>query len=571
MKEEATTAFILVDAEETGASARILPFNKRLGHVVSVSGSQAVVVLDASGNPEDAKRIEIGALVKILTPVSSVFGIVAAMSSPMPTSGEDREIGLVELTLAGEIFNNGPSGQAYFRRGVSNSPALGDAVSHAGREELACVYVQPNRTTIEVGTLFQDRSVPARLIVDELFGKHFLVVGTTGSGKSCAVTSILHKVIVDHANAHIVVLDIHNEYADAFGENAERIHPSNLRLPFWLLNFQELCAAFTGSDAHHDQEVQILSEAIISAKRRKLEGVLPSLRTKSFTNLRSVTVDTPCPFHLSDVIAYIDEQLGKLERRQATLPYMRLKSRIEALAGDPRYGFLFESLMAEDVMSDVLGRIFRVPTNGKSITVIELAAVPAEILDVVISLIARLAFDLAVWSEGTVPMLLVCEEAHRYAPATDGDKFMPTRQALARIAKEGRKYGLGLGLVTQRPSELDTAIISQCSTIIALRLSTERDQQAVRANTHEGALELIDNLPLLGDREAIVLGQGAPMPMRIRFDELVNLDVPRCRHLGFSHAWKNSNTDRDMLDKIVTQWRMTGRSDGSEPDDAEPG
>ncbi len=570
MKEE-STAFILVDAEETRASAQIFPFDKRLGHVVSVSGSQAVVVLDASENPEDAKRIEIGALVKILTPVSSVVGIVAAMSSPMPAAAGDNEIRLVELTLAGEIFIKGPGGQAYFRRGVSNSPALGDAVSYAGREELACVYVQPNRTTIQIGTLFQDRSVPARLIVDELFGKHFLVVGTTGSGKSCAVTSILHEVIVDHSNAHIVVLDIHNEYADAFGENAERIHPSNLCLPFWLLNFQELCAAFTGSDAHHDQEVQILSEAIISAKRRKLEGVLPSLRTKPITNQRSVTVDTPCPFHLSDVIAYIDEQLGKLERRQATLPYMRLKSRIEALAGDARYGFLFESLMAEDIMSDVLGRIFRVPANGKSITVIELAAVPAEILDVVVSLIARLAFDLAVWSEGTVPMLLVCEEAHRYAPATDGDKFIPTRQALARIAKEGRKYGLGLGLVTQRPSELDTAIISQCSTIIALRLSTERDQQAVRANTHEGALELIDNLPLLGDREAIVLGQGAPMPMRIRFHELVNVDVPKSRHLGFSHAWKNSNIDRRMLDKIVSQWRTTGRSNSSESTDPEPG
>jgi DNA helicase HerA-like ATPase len=164
---------------------------------------------------------------------------------------------------------------------------------------------------------------------------------------------------------------------------------------------------------------------------------------------------------------------------------------------------------------------------------------------------------------------LVCEEAHRYAPAAEGDKFMPTRQALARIAKEGRKYGLGLGLVTQRPSELDSAIISQCSTIIALRLSTDRDKQAVRANTHEGALELIDNLPLLGDREAIVLGQGVPMPMRIRFHELVNVDVPKCRHPGFSHAWKSPNIDRQMLDKIVSQWRTTGRNGGSESPNSE--
>jgi DNA helicase HerA-like ATPase len=570
MNEEAT-ALRLVAGEETGPTAQIVSFEKRLGHVVSVSGSQAVVVLEASERPEDAKRLEIGALVKIMTAASSVVGIVAAMSSPMPTSGEE-EIRLVELTLVGEIFANGPDGQAYFRRGVSNSPALGDSVTSAGRQELACVYVQPNKTTIDIGTLFQDRSVPAHLIVDELFGKHFLIVGTTGSGKSCAVTSILHQVIAEHSNAHIVVLDVHNEYADAFGQKAERIHPSNLRLPFWLLNFQELCAAFTGSDTYHEAEVQILSEAIISAKRRKTEGVRPNLRptsAKPAPNRRTITVDTPCPFHLSDILSYIDEQLGKLERSQATLPYMRLKNRIGALIGDARYGFMFGSLMAEDVMSDVLGRIFRVPANGKPITVIELAAVPAEILDVVISLIARLAFDLAVWGEGAVPMLLVCEEAHRYAPAAEGDKFMPTRQALARIAKEGRKYGLGLGLVTQRPSELDSAIISQCSTIIALRLSTDRDKQAVRANTHEGALELIDNLPLLGDREAIVLGQGVPMPMRIRFHELVNVDVPKCRHPGFSHAWKSPNIDRQMLDKIVSQWRTTGRNGGSESPNSE--
>jgi hypothetical protein len=572
MKEEAATAFTVADGEEIGACAQIVPIRKRLGHVVSVSGSQAIVVLDALESSDNATRLGIGALVKILTPISSVIGIVAAMSSPMPASGEDNEIRLIELTLVGEIFGNGPGGHPYFRRGVSNSPALGDTVTSAGPEELGCVYTQPNRTTIDIGTLFQDQSVPARLIVDELFGKHFLIVGTTGSGKSCAATAILHKVIAEHMNAHIVVLDVHNEYADAFGEKSERIHPGNLHLPFWLLNFQELCTVFAGSDTYREAEVQILSEAIIFAKRLKNEGVLPNLYpaiTKPVPDRHSITVDTPCPFRLTDVFSYIDEQLGRLERNQETLPYLRLKNRIETLIGDARYGFMFGSLMAEDVMSDVLSRIFRVPSNGKPITVIELAAVPAEILDVLISLIARLAFDLAVWGEGQVPMLLVCEEAHRYAPAEEGDRFVPTREALARIAKEGRKYGLGLGLVTQRPSELDTAIISQCSTIIALRLSTDRDKQAVRANTHEGAVELIDNLPVLGDREAIVLGQGAPMPMRIRFHELVNVDVPKCRHPGFSHAWKISHIDRRMLDRIVSKWRTTGRNGGSRLADPE--
>ena len=529
----------------------------RFGHVVSVSGSQAIVSLDATSHDN---RIEIGALVKIPAARSSVVGIVSGLSSPMPVEpSEEKEIRLLELNLAGEITTDEESGQLVFRRGVSNSPALGDAAAYVNRDELASVYRHPKSSTIDIGTLFQDPSVSAHFLVDELFGKHFLVVGSTGSGKSCAITAILQRVLEEHSHAHIVVLDVHNEYAQAFGDRVERINANNLRLPFWLLNFQEICAALTGNDSHHDAEVQILSEAIIAAKRRSAGG---QTRRLAAGKGAAMTVDTPAPYLLSDLIAYLDEQLGRLERVQVTLPYLRLKNRIEALIADARYGFMFRGVMVEDTMASVLGQIFRIPAENKPITVIELASVPAEILDVVISLIARLAFDLAVWSEGRMPMLLVCEEAHRYAPSGDGDKFMPTRLALARIAKEGRKYGVALGLATQRPSELDTTIISQCSTVIAMRLSTDRDQDVMRSNTHDGALDLLSYLPVLGDREAIVLGQGVPMPMRIRFRDLGETAGPRSRKDGFSAAWRNGTIGRAELEEIVALWRTTGRFAG---------
>src|SRR5205085_11612162 len=210
---------------------------------------------------------------------------------------------------------------------------------------------------------------------------------------------------------------------------------------------------------------------------------------KSDSNM-VITVDTPTPFRMSDVTAWLDEQLGRLERSQFLLPYRRLKARIESLVTDQRYNFMFGSLSVQDTMSDVLARLFRVPGEGRPISVIDLSTVPPEILDVVISVISRLAFDLAVWSKGGLPMLLVCEEAHRYAPAVDKGYFGPTRQALSRIAKEGRKYGISLALVTQRPSDLDPTILSQCSTVVALRLSSERDQQVMRSSTHEGVLDL---------------------------------------------------------------------------------
>lgn len=534
----------------------------KLGRIVSVSGSQAIAVLQAE-NSQDKQRVEIGTLVKVATPLATVVGIVSGLSSPMPgTSGGDSDINLAELTLAGEIVINEKTGKPAFRRGLSSSPAIGDAIASASRQELECVYNQPGAQTIEVGTLFQDSAVAANLLMEELFGKHFLVVGSTGSGKSCAIKAIMRQVLKTHDNAHIVILDVHNEYGDAFGAKAECIRPKDLHLPFWLLNFEELCTVLTSNDSHHDAEVEILAEAILAAKKRYFRDPAPTSRVRRMGGDSSakITVDTPCPFLLSNIVSFIDDQLGKLERAQAVLPYRRIKSRIEALVGDARYSFMFGTVSVEDNMVEVLARVFRMPADGKPITVIDLAPVPSEILDVVISLIARLSMDLGIWSDGKMPLHLVCEEAHRYAPAVESNRFLPTRRSLARIAKEGRKYGVSLALVTQRPSELDTTIISQCSTIIAMRLSTDRDQEVIRANANEGTLQMLDFLPLLGEREAIVLGQGVPMPMRIHFHELQGGHVPPNLNQGFSSAWKNNKIDRNQLEAVVMRWRTNGQA-----------
>lgn len=542
----------------------------RIAHIVSVSGGQAVAVLEAVAASERGAvpRLEIGATVTIPTPHSMVVGLVSAMSVPVPdaTAG-DEKVSLVELNLAGEVVVDPASSQSVFRRGVSSVPSIGDGVHLADQDVLKLAYTLPASATIDVGTLYQDASVPARLLVDDLFGKHFLIVGTTGCGKSSALTGILQSLLPEYQQARVVIMDIHNEYAPAFGDCAEVIDPSNLYLPFWLLNFQELTAAFTSSDDQHEAEVEILSDAVLWAKRRYMDS--PAGRLRRATEGQVVSIDTPVPFRLAELVSYIDNQLGKLDRTLNTLSYKRLKSRIETLVSDPRYSFMFGSLMIEDTMTDVLGRLFRVPVEGKPITVLNLASVPAEILDVVISVISRLAFDLASWSEARLPVLIVCEEAHRYAPADSGNKFLPTRQALSRIAKEGRKYGVSLALITQRPSELDPTILSQCSTMFAMRLSTERDQAVIRANTHEGALDLLDFLAILGDREAIVLGQGVVMPMRVRFRDLKGHGVAQIGQYGFSTAWKHSAIDRGMLEEIVQRWRSPARTRGLAQGDAQ--
>ena len=534
----------------------------QIAHIVSVAGSHAIAVLEHRAKDSIATkdpRVQIGALVKIVTPASSVMGLVSAVTSPMPNAEGAEEMGLIEINLAGEVGIDDTTRRLTFKRGVTALPSIGDPVLFADRHDLTRVYAPPALASIKVGTLFQDPSVPARLLTDDLLAKHFIVVGSTGSGKSCALTAILQRLLYEHSGAHVVILDVHNEYSTAFEGMVEKITLSNFNLPFWLLNFTELAAALTSRDQHHDAELEILSEAVVYAKRRYSEAAAGRMRKPTEVN-HTISVDTPTPFRLSDVTAYIDDRLGKLERTHLTLPYRRLKTQIESLVADQRYNFMFGSLTIQDTMTDVLSRLFRIPNEGRPITVVDLSTAPPEILDVIISVISRLAFDLAVWSNGAVPMLLVCEEAHRYAPASDKDMtFVPTRQALSRIAKEGRKYALSLALVTQRPSDLDPNILSQCGTAVALRLSSERDQQVIRANTYEGMIDLLDFLPLLGDREAIVLGQGTSMPMRIKFDILGKGAVPKNMNAGFSKAWKTQKLERHSLDAIVNRWRQGGR------------
>ncbi|HEX2591512.1 MAG TPA: DUF87 domain-containing protein, partial [Rhizomicrobium sp.] len=209
-----------------------------VARIVSVSGAQAVAIVDSDvseAHRRGEERIEIGSLLKIAAARTSVMGVVSAVSIPVPDAEPGKEpIGLVELTLAGEISLDRATMKPVFRRGVTSIPTIGDPVQMADHHDLALVYTPTDADTITVGTLFQDPSIPARMLTNELFGKHFTVVGTTGCGKSSALTCILQSVLADHRHAHIVLLDIHNEYSGAFGERAELIDPSNLRLPFWL-------------------------------------------------------------------------------------------------------------------------------------------------------------------------------------------------------------------------------------------------------------------------------------------------------------------------------------------------
>lgn len=533
-----------------------------IGRIVSVTGAKAIVLLDGKMDASGRKtlhRPEMGTLLAIDTTSSVVLAIVSALSVPVPAQREgENEIWIAELGLVGELWLSSDNKAKSFNRGVTIYPALGDRVRIASKPELEFSFCGDMSKSVRVGCIRQDSSIPAMIRVDDLLGKHFAILGTTGTGKSCTTALILRAILKEHPAAHIVLLDPHNEYSTAFPEWAEVISPRNMQLPFWLLTFEEIVEVMVG-DAKRKTEIEILQELIPIAKSR-----YNTARTKDNAVRRGIvdhgryTVDTPVPYRISDLTGMIDDRMGKLENKKDLAPYRNLKQRIEMITQDARYAFMFGSLTVYDGMTQVLSRIFRVPVNGKPITILELTGIPTEIVNVVVSVLCRMTFDFALWGEGKVPVTLVCEEAHRYVPANPEMGFEPCKRAIAKIAKEGRKYGASLCIVTQRPAEIDPTILSQCNTVFALRMSNDRDQEIVTSAISDTGSGLLEFLSALGQREAIAFGDGVTLPVRIKFDELPKSAMPRSSTARFSERWQKSVGDEGFLEQIVDRWRNAG-------------
>jgi DNA helicase HerA-like ATPase len=240
---------------------------------------------------------------------------------------------------------------------------------------------------------------------------------------------------------------------------------------------------------------------------------------------------------------------------------MRLKSKIDELKSDPRYQFMFSGMLIADTMASFVSKIFRLPARGKPISIVDVSGVPSDIVSVVVAVLSRLVFDYAIWSRNEVqrPILLVCEEAHRYVPADKTSSGQAVRKVLERIAKEGRKYGVSLGLITQRPSDLAEGVLSQCGTIIAMRLNNDRDQHFVKNAMPEGARGFLDVIPALRNRECIVCGEGVSIPMRVSFDDLERERRPASSDPLFSELWTRSGDEDGIVSRVVKRWRAQGR------------
>jgi len=267
------------------------------------------------------------------------------------------------------------------------------------------------------------------------------------------------------------------------------------------------------------------------------------------------------PYLLSDLATILQNEMGKLDKGTNTLPYLRLRTRLDEIRSDPRFSFMFSGMLVADSMQAFLAKIFRLPAHGKPISIVDTSAMPSEITHVVVSVLARLIFDFAIWArdEEQKPVLFVCEEAHRYIPSSTIGEGQSVRKILERIAKEGRKYGVSLGLITQRPSDLAEGVLSQCGTIISMRLNNDRDQNFVKAAMPEGSRGFLDAIPALRNRECIVCGEGVTVPVRVAFDNLEPERRPASADPVFSDLWRASGGEDEILERTINRWRNQGR------------
>ncbi len=528
-----------------------------VGTVLEIAGSSSRIIFDKSqlaklaGNSDLCLENcgQVGSLVKVKV---GTAWLVANVRALLGLEGQDSKI-IASVDFLGEGDEERLTGRIYnFRRGVTRYPMPGYPVFAAGSDDMRQLYAADDRAHIELGNVYPTTDVRAALYVDAFLGKHFALLGSTGTGKSTAAALILHRICEIAPEGHIVMIDPHGEYSAAFGSNGALFDVSNLAMPYWLLNFGELCEVLLtteGSDRQVDED--ILAKCVLAArsKSRVAEGIA------------KLTVDSPIPYLLSDLSAHLNAEMGRLDKATDSAPYMRLRTKLEEIKADPRYSFMFSGMLVADNMAEFLGRIFRLPSDGKPISIIDVSGVPSEITSVVVAVLSRMVFDYAIWSrtEAQRPILLVCEEAHRYIPSDRATTGAAVRRILERIAKEGRKYGVSLGLITQRPSDLSEGVLSQCGTIISMRLNNERDQAYVRSAMPEGARGFLDSIPALRNRECIICGEGVTIPIRVSLDNLEPFKRPASSDPIFSELWRETGGEEDIIRRVITRWRTQGR------------
>jgi len=558
--------------------------NTVIGYVIDVQGNMltASLVEDDQGRAptvtigdEDILVGQIGSYVTIRQNDVNIVAIVTrmteqeALAAPtIETPGEDT----ARLSFAKRIARLTPIGSiradGQFDRGVGRYPTTGAEVHAVGSTDIAKMFERFQSKGFSVGTVAVHPSLKVCLDPSSLFGRHFAILGQTGSGKSWTVASLVQRTVAVMPRAHIIILDLHGEYCwkredgnrhYAFEDAIVRhVDARELEIPYWLMTYAELCdLLIEHSEREATNQTAFFRDCLLEGRQTENGSATASL------GLPRVTVDTPIYFSLDDVMSKVRaKNIERVGTRQGPMfgNFDRFLMRIESKLNDTRYNFLLKPTKRNSSasLSAMLRDFVGLGAQKVAVTVIDLSSVPFDVRPTVAAQIGRLAFEFNYWNPKyrEFPILLICEEAHAYIPRASESQFAGSRTSMERIAKEGRKYGVGLAVVSQRPHEVSETVLAQCGTFICLRITNPDDQAYVRSLVPESEGDLVSVLAGLGRGEALVLGEAVPLPTRLQFDKPD--PTPNSDDVDFYAQWREGPTDLDV-DAIVKRWRSQER------------
>lgn len=557
-------------------------------------------------------RRMIFATVKLLRLQSDEELAGLATAGSLVATNQDRRV--IEADLLGEASFNSATNRLQFKRGVSTYPLPLQAVHLITKEETELLFQSVEssrddgvRAHVPIGTYVGATRVPCRADIDRLFGQHCAVLGSTGSGKSSAVAAIIHSVLAHEAREErqvrpsIILIDPHGEYANAFGDKAKILCAYNtlgvgeaetekLTLPYWLLSGDEFRSLIIGKTEHeatsqantvykalaHSRMVEagLIKSALEPLPNDIADNVHPEEPVLSDgvkeEQVAAFDRDRPRPFKLAEFRAHIVDRQAlrkKGNNWESVTPtdfqkdYASILNKFRVLTTDPRIAFLMQEHSADSpTLSEVLKQLLFMGTDEeRSLKIIDISGLPNEVAGPLAGAIARLLFQYKLHQTRQQrekdPVLFVCEEAHRYVPNRGEAQYEVAQSAIRRIAREGRKYGLGLMLVSQRPADIEGTVISQCNSWIVLRLSNSSDQEHVARFLPDALSGMTKMLSSLPRQEALFVGEAAAIPAKIRLRTLDKDQLPNSNDISFAAGWSSDGTAENDLQEVVKRMR----------------
>ncbi len=546
-----------------------MPDKKIVAEVISVFPNKVrVAVGDIDSFKLDGELLAVGSYLKIFDHKDcAIIAIIENFSIEIKdpdADGKREKVYIIEAVPLGFINSTG-----IFVRGGNNIAIPPKTVEPAKKEDIQKIYEDIKiNDQFCFSKLAQDTTITVPVDGNKFFNKHIAIVGSTGSGKSHTLAKILQQAVsakdtgyTGLNNSHIVIFDIHAEYKSAFPDKeSTNIEVSDLILPYWLLNSEELEDLFIESNEEQSHnQVAILKRAITENKQEHFAG---DVATKI-----KIHYDSPVFFDVSEVLHTIkakNEEMvpGAKGEKQGSL-FGKLDNfitRLENKINDKRLDFLLGHNVKVIKPEEVLRQFISYKKDNESnVTIIDLSGVPFDVLSITVSLISRILFDYAYIYKKTnpdstneTPLLIVYEEAHKYVPKSGSAKYNASRYAIERIAKEGRKYGVTAVIVSQRPSEISETIFSQCSNFVAMRLTNPDDQNYVRRLLPDTLGPLTESLPILQAGEALLIGDSVVMPSLIKIDPCTN--SPSSNDIKYLEEWKKKWKDV-TFDPIIEKWQ----------------